>query len=528
MPLQLPSQPRHSNVKRTPFFDQHVRDASAVINLKGFARAMHYRGHVAEHKSTREGVTLCDVSHMGELDFTGPDALALVQKVITNDASKLAVNQALYSAMCAEDGNVIDDLVCFRLGENHFRWVVNVTRTEEDYHWVLKHAQGMDVKVNNISTDTALIALQGPASLEVLQRITKADLSTLPYYWLAQTTIHTEHAEVPCIISRTGYTGERGYEIMIERDLAPWVWDELLMAGRPLGITPHGVAARESLRTEAGYLLNGNDMDKQTNPYEAGLGWVVKLSKDFIGKEALAKIKAAGVSRKMVGLEVEGPHTIRHGYPIYRNGKAVGTVTSGPLSTHLTGRNLGLGYVSSDSAENGTALEIEVRGHKCKARVTALPFCDRRAKQEPSLLTFSPYDLRFSRSHEWAHANDGKDVVTVGLSDFGQRALGDILAVELPKVGDKVKKGAAAGWIDSYRRAADIISPVSGEVAEVDDAVARDPRHINAYPYARAGIIKVRMSSPREFEELMGFEEYAEQLGKLRRYDGWTSDRRIT
>ncbi len=178
-------------MKRTPLYDQHVRDASAVINLKGFARAMQYVGHVDEHRATREHVSLCDVSHMGELDFKGPDALALVQKLITNDAGKLAVNQALYSAMCDERGILLDDLVCFRLGPDHFVWVVNVTKTDDDYQWVLKHAQGMDVAVRNISTDTALLALQGPASREALQRIAKADLAPLNYYWLTQTALHT-------------------------------------------------------------------------------------------------------------------------------------------------------------------------------------------------------------------------------------------------------------------------------------------------------------------------------------------------
>ena len=328
-------------MKHTPLFVQHVRDASAVINLKGFARAMQYHGHVAEHRATRQSVSLCDVSHMGELEIKGPDALTLVQKLITNDAGKLAINQALYSVMCDDHGMVLDDLVCFRLAADHFVWVVNVTKTDADYQWVLRHAQGMDVQVSNVSTDTALLALQGPESREALQRITKADLATLKYYWLTQTVIRTAHAEVPCIISRTGYTGERGYEIMLARDLAPWVWDELLMAGRPLGIVPQGVAARESLRTEAGYLLNGNDMDGETNPIEAGLGWVVKLSKAFIGRDALARIEADGVSRKMVGLEIEGSRTIRNGYRIYRNGKEIGRVTSGPLSPSLTGRNAG-------------------------------------------------------------------------------------------------------------------------------------------------------------------------------------------
>src|SRR5688572_877204 len=164
-------------MKHTPLYERHVRDAAAVINLKGYARAMHYGGHVAEHRATRERVSLCDVSHMGELDFRGPEALALVQKLITNDAGKLAVDQALYSVMCDEDGMVIDDLVCYRLGPDHFVWVVNVTKTDDDYQWVLKHAHGMDVTVTNVSSEIALLALQGPESREVLQRITEADLS---------------------------------------------------------------------------------------------------------------------------------------------------------------------------------------------------------------------------------------------------------------------------------------------------------------------------------------------------------------
>ena len=520
-------------MKRTPLYDQHVRDASAVINLKGFARAMQYVGHVREHRATREAVTLCDVSHMGEFDFQGPDALALVQKIITNDAARLAVNQALYSTMCDERGILLDDLVCFRLADDHFVWVVNVTKTDDDYQWVLKHARGMDVTVRNISTDTALMALQGPASREVLQRIAKADLAALKYYWLVQTVLHTRHAEVPCMVSRTGYTGELGYEIMVSRDLAPWVWDELLMVGRPLGIVPHGVAARESLRTEAGYLLNGNDMDAETNPFEAGLGWVVKLSKDFIGRDALARIDAAGVARKMVGLEVDGAMTIRNGHRIYRNGKDVGSVTSGPLSASLTGRNCGLGYVATADASIGTDLEIDIRGKRAKAKVVAVPFCARRVKDEPKMNTWSPYELRFSEQHAWPRLNENEDdgsqgVVSVGLSDFGQRALGDILALELPKVGAKVSAGATMGWGDSYRRSFDIIAPISGEVVAVDPEATRDPSRLNAYPYVRNGLLKVRLDQPRAYEALMSFTDYAAHVRRVSLYDEWTRERRMT
>ena len=516
-------------MKRTPLYDQHVRDASAVINLKGFARAMQYAGHAIEHRATREKVSLCDVSHMGELEFKGPDALALVQKIITNDAGKLAVNQALYSVMCDERGVLLDDLVCFRLGPDHFVWVVNVTKTDADHQWVLKHAQGMDVQVRNISIETALLALQGPASREALQRITKADLAPLKYYWLTQTVIHTEHAEVPCIISRTGYTGERGYEIMVARDCAPWVWDALLMAGRPLGIVPQGVAARESLRTEAGYLLNGNDMDAETNPMEAGLDWVVKLSKDFIGKDALARIAATGVKRKMVGLEVEGARTIRNGYRIYRNGRETGRVTSGPLSPTLGGRNCGLGYVATEDAGIGTELEVDIRGRRSRGRVVALPFCPRRVKEEPSIRTFSPYQLRFNGSHVWAGLDAGAtDVVVIGITDFGQRSLGDILSATLSKVGDQIVIGSALGWVDCYRRTFDVMSPVTGEVIEVNPEVGANPAHINAYPYSRDGLLKVRVKTLRDYEEMLPFEAYADLTLRLERYGEWTKELRMT
>jgi len=457
-----------------------------------------------------------------------------VQKLITNDAAKLAVDQALYSTMCDERGIVIDDLVCFRLAVDRFIWVVNVTKTDDDYQWVLKHAHGMSVTARNVSTDTALMALQGPASRETLQRICKADLKPLEYYRLAQTVLHTRHAEAPCIVSRTGYTGELGYEIMVARDLAPWVWDELLMAGRPLGIIPHGVAARESLRTEAGYLLNGNDMDAETNPFEAGLGWVVKLSKgEFIGKEALARLQVKGVARKMVGLEVAGAMTVRNGYRIHRNGKEVGFVTSGPLPASLAGRNCGLGYVATEDSAIGTELQVDIHGKRVNAKVIAMPLCARRVKDEPAIETWSPYALRFSEHHMWAHINDGgtddgSNVVAIGLSDPGQRALGDIVSLELPSVGDRIEAGAPMGRGDSYRRAFELVAPVSGEVVAVDADAERDPSRLNAYPYVRSGIVKVRLDDPSACGTLLTFVEYAERVRSISRYDAWTGDKRMT
>jgi glycine cleavage system H lipoate-binding protein len=301
------------------------------------------------------------------------------------------------------------------------------------------------------------------------------------------------------------------------------------MAGRPLGIAPNGVAARESLRTEAGYLLNGNDMDAQTNPIEAGLEWVVKPAKgDFIGREALARIKAQGVARKLVGIEVQGQRTIRNGVPIFSGGEEVGKVTSGPLSHELCGRNLGLGYVASRHAEIGTELEVLVAGGKCRARVVATPFCIRRVKEEPALSTHSPYALRFSDAHVWGHCAEGTRDVVLGLSDFGQRSLGDILSLSLPELGQRVVKGAAAAWVDSYRRALDIVSPVTGEVVEISEALVQQPARINAYPYARSGLLKLRIQTRRDYEEMMPFQNYSELVQRLQRYDQWSRDRRTT
>lgn len=513
-------------IKHTPLFQQHLRDASVVINLKGFARAMQYHGHRAEHAAVRERAGLCDVSHMGEIEFKGAQALALVQKLITNDARRLVVNQALYSVMCDDRGMVIDDLVCLRLADDHFLWVVNVTKTDEDFQWVLKHGAGMDVAIRNLSTDTALMALQGPESRAALQRITQADLSDLKYYWLTQTSVHTAHGEVPCIISRTGYTGELGYEIMAARDAAPWVWDELLLVGRPLGIVPAGVAARESLRTEAGYLLNGNDMDGETNPFEAGLGWTVKLSKDFVGRDALRRIQEAGIRRKLVGLEVLNRCTIRHGCLLYRNDAEIGRVTSGPLwSPEGADRSLGLGYVAAECADPGTQLVVDVRGARHPVRVVPLPLRPRRVKQEPALATYSPYDLKYSEFHVWARREDD-DVVALGLTDFGQRSLGDILSAALPRVGERVERTRPLGWLDSYRKSLDIVSPVTGVVVAVDGEALRRPGRINAYPYLRSGLVKVRVASHADYDALADFHEYAERVGRLQRYESWASERR--
>lgn len=516
-------------MKHTPLFDAHMQTATNVINLKGVARPVEYVGHVEEHRAIRERASLCDVWHLGEIEIEGKDALALVQKLITNDATRLSVNQGLYTVMCNERGHIIDDLVCFRLAPDRFLWVVNVPKIDEDFQWIMRHAQGLEVSVRNLSSELALIALQGPYSAEVLQRVTRADLSKMRYYWCEQTMISVGTMDVPCIVSRTGYTGERGYEICVSCDLARFVWERLLLVGRPLGAIPHGVAARESTRTQAGYLLNGNDMDGRTNPYEVGLGWVVKPEKDFIGKEALRRVLAAGVERKLVGLEVGAVHALRYGQPIYKSGKEIGRVTSGPLSPRLLNReaSCGLGFVAAAHSSIGTELEIAVHGARIRARIVALPFYRLRVKDEERVATYSPYELQFTVSHAWLKkASDG--LCTVGMTDFCQRDLGEILFIALASVGERVSKGAVLARIDTYRKAFAVVSPVSGEVVDVNSALSARPDDVNRFPYAHAGLVTLKPAHDADYEDCFSYQEYRLLESELRRYENWSRETRTT
>ncbi|MSP67243.1 MAG: glycine cleavage system aminomethyltransferase GcvT [Alphaproteobacteria bacterium] len=517
-------------MKHTPLYEAHLRSARNVINLKDFARPVEYVGHAAEHRAIRERVSLCDVSHMGEVEFRGPDALALVQKLIPSDAERLKVGQALYSALCDEEGRVIDDLVCWRRGPDWFLWVANVTKADSDVQWILRHAQGLDVEVRNLSTDLALIALQGPYSAEVLQRLSQADLAALEYYHFAETVVATDALEVPCLLSRTGYTGERGFELCLARDHALPVWEALLAAGQPLGILPHGVAARESARTEAGYLLNGNDMDGTHNPYEAGLGWLIAKDKTgYIGRDALLRIKQQGPARKLVGLAAPGSVTIRHGDPVYREGQRIGQVTSGPLSPALVGGDacLGLGYVPSGAGAPGTTLEIEVGGARHAARVVPLPFRPRRVREAATVATRSPYGLRFSADHVWVHANaDG--TATLGVSDVFERLAGEVLSARLPAVGERLKAGGRLAWLDTYRRVWEVPAPLAGQVVAVSDSVARAPADINRFPFAAAGLLTLRPDQPPALAGLADFAAYRRAALDARRYEVWSRELRLT
>jgi aminomethyltransferase len=357
-------------LKRTPLWDEHRNAGAKLVSFAGYDMPVQYRsGIIAEHQAVRKFAGLFDVSHMGEIDVKGPQALDLVQYVTTNDASKLEYGQAQYSVMCRPDGGAIDDCIVYRMRDGYMI-VVNASNRVKDRDWIAHHAQNFDCEVTDRSDEIALIALQGPRAEKILARATDADLPAIAYYHFAEGQV----AGVPAIISRTGYTGEDGFELYLDAGAAVKVWRKLLEVGAADGLTPAGLGARDSLRLEMGYALYGNDIDEKRTPLEAGLGWVTKLDKsDFIGADALRKLKEQGLRQRLVGFVLKERGFPRHGYEVRGNGQGAGEVTSGTVSPSLD-KGVGLAYVASELSKPGTAIEIMVRDKAIPAEVTRPPF----------------------------------------------------------------------------------------------------------------------------------------------------------
>ena len=356
------------NLKKTALHDVHVQLGARMVEFAGFHMPIQYHSIREEHRRVRETVGVFDVSHMGEIIIKGPKALDMVQKVTINDASKLSVGQVQYSAMCYEDGGIVDDLLVYRFAD-HFLLVVNASNKDKDYEWILKNKiDGCEVL--DVSDDYTQLAVQGKKAEPTLQKLTDVDLSAIKYYWFTEDTL----AGVPTIISRTGYTGEPGFELYFANEYAVDVWNKIMEAGKEFDIEPIGLGARDTLRLEKKMCLYGNDIDETTNPLEAGLSWITKLDKgDFIGREALLKAKQEGLKRKLVAIVLEGQGFPRHGYKIYKDGKEVGHVTSGTVSPILN-KGIAMGYVAIEFAKIGTPLEIDIRGKMVPAVVIKPPF----------------------------------------------------------------------------------------------------------------------------------------------------------
>lgn len=361
-------------MKTTTFHAIHRAAGAKMVSFAGFEMPIQYpNGILHEHNVVRTGVGVFDVSHMGEFIISGPNALALIQRITINDASKLTPGKAQYSAMCYPEGGIVDDLLVYHRGDDYML-VVNGACKDKDLAWVLQHAEALgDVTVVDESDDYNLLAVQGPKSLETIQPIVDQPLGDVAFYSFVTGTV----AGIPAIISRTGYTGELGFELYFKGDatVAAAVADALFAAGAPAGIEWIGLGARDTLRLEKGYCLYGNDIDDTTNPLEAGLGWITKLSKGaFNGSDVIAGVKEQGVSRKLVGFAMRSEKLIpRSGYPIMFNGEVVGRVTSGNTSPGL-GTGIGMGYVRADLAAPGSMIEISARNTTFPAEVVKLPF----------------------------------------------------------------------------------------------------------------------------------------------------------
>lgn len=360
-------------LKRTPLYESHVTLGARMVEFAGWDMPVQYTGHVQEHLAVREAAGLFDVSHMGEIEIRGADALSLVQRVTTNDASKLEDNQVQYSTMTNEEGGVLDDLLVYRINADYFLLIVNAAGADSDYEWIKKHVGALSAEVHNTSDAFSLLALQGPRAEPILQGLTDHMLDRVPYYWSQRVFVD----RVDCRVSRTGYTGEDGFEILCDTRDARHVWNRLLVTGLDQGLLPCGLAARNTLRLEAAYRLYGHDMDQTTTPLEAGLGWVVKLAKgDFIGRDALMRQKEEGLKRKLVGFEVMDRAPARDAYPVLIGEKQVGVVTSGSPAPYLK-KNIGFTYFQTELAAVGTEFFVVVRGRNVPARVVETPFYTR-------------------------------------------------------------------------------------------------------------------------------------------------------
>jgi aminomethyltransferase len=358
-------------MKNTALTPTHEALGAKIVPFAGYNMPVSYEGVNVEHETVRNGVGVFDVSHMGEFLIGGPNALALIQKVTSNDASKLTVGRAQYSCLPNETGGIVDDLIVYRIKEEQYLLVVNASNIEKDWNHISKYNTEFNAEMRDISEGYSLLAIQGPKAVEAMQSLTSEDLAAIKFYnFVVGDFADIEHV----IISATGYTGSDGFEIYCKNEEVQQIWDRVLEAGTNFGIKPIGLAARDTLRLEMGYCLYGNDIDDETSPFEAGLGWITKFTKDFVNSEALAREKAHGPDRKLVAFELDERGIPRHGYDIVDGqGKKIGIVTSGTMSPSM-GKGIGLGYVPAIFADVGSKINIQIRKNAVPATVVKLPF----------------------------------------------------------------------------------------------------------------------------------------------------------
>lgn len=368
-------------LKKTPLNSVHRNMGGRMVDFGGWDMPVQYpAGTIEEHLRTRQHAGLFDVSHMGEIDVRGAEAIALVNYLVSNDASKLIDGQAQYSALTTPAGTVVDDLLVYRIAEDQLLLVVNAGTTEKDWDWIKAHRQSDVATLQNVSAGYCQLAIQGPDAIGILQQLTDLPLAEIKYYHFRQGQVDS----IPAIVSRTGYTGEDGFEVYADSSKAEHLWNKILDAGNygtPTGVLPCGLAARNTLRLEAGMALYGHEIDEETTLLEANLGWICKLNKgDFIGREVLAKQKEAGVTRRLIGFEVTERGIARDGQDVVIDGAKVGKVTSGSPAPFLK-KNIGMAYVPVAAANEGRQIQIDVRGKLVDAQIVKTPFYKREKTQ---------------------------------------------------------------------------------------------------------------------------------------------------
>ena len=357
-------------MKNTALSHIHEQLGAKMVPFAGYNMPVSYEGVNAEHETVRNAVGVFDVSHMGEFLITGPNALELIQKVCSNDVSKLVDGQAQYNCLPNETDGIVDDLIVYKFEEGKYLLVVNASNIDKDWEWISKH-NTMGAEMRNLSDDYSLLAIQGPKAVEAMQSLTSEDLSAIKFY-------HFKVADFAgieyVIISATGYTGSGGFEIYCKNSEVEQVWNKVMEAGKDFGIKPIGLAARDTLRLEMGYCLYGNDINDTTSPLEAGLGWITKFTKDFINSENLKKQKEEGVKRKLIGFELNERGIPRHDYEIVdKEGKNIGVVTSGTMAPSLS-KGIGMGYVTTENSAPGTEIFIQIRNKPVAATIVKTPF----------------------------------------------------------------------------------------------------------------------------------------------------------
>ena len=358
-------------MKNLALNDIHISLGAKMVPFTGFNMPVQYEGVTAEHITVRESIGVFDVSHMGEFLVSGKNALALIQKVTSNDASKLAVGDAQYSCLPNESNGIVDDLICYKIEENKYLLVVNASNIEKDWNWISKYNLNFGAELKNISEEYSLLAIQGPKAIQAMQELSSFDLAEIPFY---KFKIGDFAGIDEVIISATGYTGSGGFEIYCKNSEVEQIWNKVFEAGADYGIKPIGLAARDTLRLEMGYCLYGNDIDDNTSPIEAGLGWITKFTKDFVNANALAKEKEEKLGRKLVAFQLDERGIPRNGYNIVDNGGIIiGNVTSGTMSPCLQ-KGIGMGYVPIELSKSGKNIYIQVRKKAIPATIVKLPF----------------------------------------------------------------------------------------------------------------------------------------------------------